>query len=336
MPEFLVNFLAEVGLSIALLCLTYAFLYKGGRRWKMLSLVFLAVVSPFYLSQKDFFSIWLIPVWLFLTPIGIFILLRNIKISAYNFVLNSSKLKPRKKPVEKKSKELSRKLKSFEQLTYILFATIFVNILSLSFHKSLEFLQVPLQLMGTVILFAIAIFYTLADKNSTKSRLRATLISFLSSSYVTMSYAFLNLILYLYAYLSISLFYSTMIATFVLGVFFVLAEHALLSIKRSIISAERDLSISESFSRYFNANTIISLILILVFSDSLVVYSMFLEQSIETMIMWTYLFFIFISGFYLNFLRTNLEFKVQIGLIERPKLEEEFNRLIGKTNEKNT
>ena len=327
MFEFLEMFLAEVVLSIALVCFSLMFFYKKGRKWKIFSLVFLAVVSPFYLSQRDFFFNWLIPIWLFLTPIGVFILLKNIKINAYYSVLNPTR--PSKKHIEKTKKRLSSKLKMFEGLTYFLFATILICILSFSFHESLKILQFPLQLVGVIVLFAVALFYFLSDKNSPKRKLRVILITFLSSSYFAMMYLFLNLILYLYVYLSLTLFHSMLYATMVLGVFFILVEQALLSLKTSIISSERNRSLGEIFSRYFMANVIISLLLILIFSDALVVYSMFLEQSIETMILWTYPFLIFISFFYMNALRDNLEFKMQIGVFERQTLEDELDRFTG-------
>ena len=190
MFEFLEMFLAEVVLSIALVCFSLMFFYKKGWKWKIFSLVFLAVVSPFYLSQRDFFFNWLIPIWLFLTPIGVFILLKNIKINAYYSVLNPTK--PSKKHIEKTKKRLSSKLKMFEGLTYFLFATILICILSFSFHESLKILQFPLQLVGVIVLFAIALFYFLSDKNSPKRKLRVILITFLSSSYFAMMYLFLT------------------------------------------------------------------------------------------------------------------------------------------------
>ena len=331
MLEFLESFLAEVVLSIAILCFMLAFRYRKGRKWKMLSFVFLVAISPFYLRWMDFLSSWLIPIWLLLTLVGFFILVKNIKISAYYLVLNPTK--PSKKPIEKTKKKLSSKLKMFEGLTYFLFATILVSILSFSFHESLEILQVPLQLVGIIVLFAIAIFYFLSDKNSPNRKLRVSLITFLVSSYVIMTYAFLHLMLFLYVYLSINLVYSSICATVMLGAFLFLVEHALLLLKPSIISSERKRSLSETFLRYSMANTIISLILVLILSDTLLLYIMFLEQSIEMMIVWTFPFFGFISGFYMNALRNNLEFKMQIGLLERSKLEQELNRLVGtKTN----
>lgn len=335
---FLENFLAEVGLSIAIACTIFAFFYKGGLKWKILSYVFLAVISPFYLKLNPDFPFLQIPqfslilIWVVLIPVGIFVLFKNLKITAYYLVLNP--IRPDNKPIKKTKKKLSTKLKMFENLTIFLFATILANITVLSLHKSLEIFQLPLQLVGTILLVAIGIFYYLSEKNSLKRRMRVTLITFLSSIYVIMAYFFLNLILHLYTYLSISLLNSTLYSTLVLVAFFLLVEYALRSLKSTIISSEKNRSIGETFSKYFIGNAIISLLLILVFSDAVVIYSMFLEESILAMILWTGPFIFFIAGFYMNALRINLEFKTQIGLLERPKLEEELNRLTGtKTND---
>jgi hypothetical protein len=91
MLEFLERFLAEVVLDIAIMCLFLMFFYKEGKKWKEISGGFFAITFVLYLSQRDFFSIWLIPIWFLLAPSGIFLLFKNAKIYAYYLTLNPIK-----------------------------------------------------------------------------------------------------------------------------------------------------------------------------------------------------------------------------------------------------
>jgi hypothetical protein len=324
MLEFLERFLAEVALDIAVTCLFLMFIYKEGRKWKKTSVGFTAITSVLYLSQRDFFSIWLIPIWFLLTPIGIFILFKNIKISAYYLTLNP--FKRSQKTAEQPKKNLSIRLKSLENLNYFLLGTVLVLAVAAYFHESLLILQVPIFLSGIVALFVIGIFFFMSDRNSVNRKLRVNVITFLVSSYLVMIYAFLNLLLFLYGYLSVSLLNSSIYSSIILGVFFVLVEKVLLLIERPIISSETNRSLGEQYSRYFDANATISLLLILILSDAPLFYGMFLEQNITTAIAWTYFFTIFISIQFLNTLRHSLDFKMQTGLLERQKVQEEFDR----------
>lgn len=322
MLEFLERFLAEVVLDIAIMCLFLMFFYKEGKKWKEISGVFLAVTSVLYLSQRNFSSIWLIPIWFLLTPIGIFLLFKNAKIYAYYLTLNP--IKRNQQTVEQSKKSLATRLKSLENLNCFLLAGILLLAVVVLLHESLMILQVPFILSGVVALFAIGIFFFMNDKNSTNRRLRVNLITFLISSYVVTIYAFVNLLLFLYAYLSLSLLNSSIFSSLILGVFFVLIDNVLLRVERAILSSEANHSLCEQYSGYYGTNAKVNLLLILILSDTPLFYGMFLEQNMTTAIWWTYGFTIFLSFQFINTLRHNLEFKMKTGLLEREKVQEEL------------
>lgn len=247
--------------------------------------------------------------------------------SAYHLALNP--IKQSKKTDKQTKKDPLLAFEKFGNLNKFLFATILVLALSFSFHKSLEILQVPLMLFGMIALFIIGIFFFMSDKSTPNQELRVNIVTFLVSCYLIMTYAFLTLFLFLYAYFSINLFYSAVGSAVLVGVLFILVEHVLLLLKSSIIYSKKRASLGKIFSKYFRVNVIISLIITLTLSDLPIIYSMFLEQSIEKMIMWTYPFFIFISFTSRNALRENLEFNLKIGLLKRTTIEEELEKLPG-------
>jgi len=216
MLEFLSRFLAEVVLDIAIMCLFLMLISKEGKKWKKMSGGFLAVTSVLYLSQRVFFSIWLIPIWFLLIPVGIFLFFKNAKTYAYYLTLNPPKRN--QQTVEQSKNKLATRLKSLENLNYFLFAIVSVLAVAAYFHESLMILQVPFFLSGIVALFGIGIFFSMSDKNSINRKLRVNLITFLVSSYVITIYAFLNLLLFLYAYFSVSLLNSSIGSSLMLGV----------------------------------------------------------------------------------------------------------------------
>jgi len=334
---FLENFLAEVGYGIAFVSLFFFSRYKGGSKWKKLSVVIFIIMSPFYLSLHpdfqffNFSEIVFVIIWIFLIPIGGFILFNNVKAAAYSSVLNSPKLK--QKPLLKTNKNLSMKLKDLGLYTNIVLASVLVSILFLPWHQSIELIQIPLQLIGIIALLGVASFYYANDKNSLKRKMRVTIIAFLSSIYLTMSYAFLYLIQYLYLFLHLNLIICIVSSSLMFGLFFYFIEKHLRSIRDILQASARNRSILEMFSKYFIRNAIIMLLLILIFSDSLMVYTIFLEEHIGMMILWTTSFIFFISRFYFDALSQNLSFKIQMGLLEQTDLENQFNTLSGKRPE---
>jgi hypothetical protein len=326
MLEFFSRFLAEVVLDIALMCLFLMSFYKEGRKWKELSVGFLVVTSVFYLSQRDFFSIWDIPIWCLLIPIGIILLFKNAKIYAYNLALNP--IKRNQQTVGQPKNMLTKTLKSLENLNFFLFTVVSVLAVAAYFHGSLMVLQVPLFLSGIFALFGIGIFFFMSDKNSINRKLKVNLITFLASSYVITIYAFINLLLWLTAYFSVNLLYSSIGSSLMLGVFFILVEQVLLRIEREVVSSEPNRSLCEQFSKYYGANAKINLFLVVILSDTPLFYSMFLEQDMTTAIMWTCGFVIFITFQFIKTLRENLDFTIKTGLLDRQKVQEELDRII--------
>lgn len=151
MLEFLERFLAEVVLDIAIMCLFLLFLYKEGRKWKEISGGFFAVTLVLYLSQRDLFSIWLIPIWFLLAPSGIFLLFKNAKIYVYYLTLNP--IKKNQQTVEQSKKSLATRLKNLENFNYFLLGTLLILAVVAYLHKSLMILQVPFLLSGIVAFF---------------------------------------------------------------------------------------------------------------------------------------------------------------------------------------
>jgi hypothetical protein len=325
MLEFLERFLAEVVLDIAIMCLFLLFLYKEGRKWKEISGGFFAVTLVLYLSQRDLFSIWLIPIWFLLAPSGIFLLFKNAKIYVYYLTLNP--IKKNQQTVEQSKKSLATRLKNLENFNYFLLGTLLILAVVAYLHKSLMILQVPFLLSGIVALFIIGIFFFMSDKNSINRKLKVNLITFLVSSYVVTVFAFLNLLLFLYAYLSVTLLNSSIFSSLTLGVFFVLVDNVLLRVERAMLSSETSRSLRKQYSRYYSANARVNLLLMLILSDTPLFYGMFLEQNMTTAIWWTYGFTIFITFQFINTLRHSLEFRMKTGLLERQKVQEELDKL---------
>lgn len=326
MLEFLSRFLAEVVFDIGTVCILVMLLSKEGKKWKIMSVVFFAVISVPYLSQKNFFTVWLIPFWFLLIPVGVFLLFKNAKTYAYHIALNPP-TKTNQQTVEPSKNGLAKRLKNLENLNIFLMGTVLVLAVAVYFRQSLMVLQVPFFLLGVVSLFVIGVFFFMSDKNSINRKLSVNMITFLLSSYVITMYAFLNLLLFLFAYFSLSLLNSSIISSVMIGVFFMMVEYVLLRIERELVSSEPSHSLCEQYSRYFSMNSRINLLLILVLSDTPLFYSMFLEQNMTYAIWWTYGFTIFITFEFINTLRHNLDFKMKTRLLERQNVQEELDKL---------
>jgi hypothetical protein len=323
MLNFLLNFTLEVALSIAFSCIFLMFTYKG-EKWRIFSLAFLLVVTPLYLSQMDLVSIWMVVLSLSVIPFGVVILYKNIKASAYHLALNPSEKNDKK---EKSTKNLSKRLNGFEKLNGLLLGAMFGLIIVVPFQEAYQILQIPLFLIGIISLFGIAIYFSMSDRNNQIEKLRLNLKTFLVVSYFIMGYSFLDLFLFLNTSLSFSLLRSLIFATLIIGIVFLLVEHALSMIQKSILVTERNRSLAKTYFRFYTLHIIIGLLLTLVFSDAPVVYGMFLEQDIGQMIVWTGPFFFFISFLSREMLRKKLEFGMQVGLLERKIIEDEFRKL---------
>lgn len=279
----------------------------------------------FQISQLP--EILFVVIWIVIIPIATLILFKNVKAGAYSSVLHCSKIE--QKPVLKTNKNLSIKLKDLNLFTNIVLASVFLSIVFLPWHESIEIIQIPLQLIGIFAVLAIASFYYANDKNSLQRKMRISLIAFLATFYVTMSYTFIYLIQYLHLFLSLPLILCVVTSSAIFGVFFFFVENHLISIRTSIVRSSKSKSFLEMFSKYFMRNVAIMLLLILLFSDSLLLYTIFIEENIGMMILWTMPFILFIARFYRDALRENLHFKNEMGLIDRNVLEDEFNSIVG-------
>ena len=237
--EFLELFLMAVGNFIALNGFVYAYRYKGRCRWKTSSNLFFSsiillmlivfYIFPFYFQLPKIISIF---TWMFIMLFGVFLLYKNVKLATYYSILKSfdSKNKPSKLRTDKNN--LLKNLDRLEK-TIPFFIAIITAISLISWHDSLEIIQLPFILAGMISPCFIVIFYYMSEKDNLTQRMRVTLILFLTSIYVTMTYIFLFVIQILYAYISINFAYCTIIASSIFGVFLYLVEYALLPIKKN-------------------------------------------------------------------------------------------------------
>ncbi|MCW4011286.1 MAG: hypothetical protein NWF05_11835 [Candidatus Bathyarchaeota archaeon] len=323
MTDFLVNFLAEIGLGIGITSLT---MFQFGQRskWKPFAIIFLLLLSPFYINQG--LPSWVIIAWLAIIAVGTFFLVRITIGSAYHLALfgKASKENKRKEPAKD---ALSKTVKKLEN--YILFILLPVGLLVVvvMLKSPFEILQVPLLAVGLICLMAIFFCFIMGDKETLNKKLKLNLTVFLVLTYFVMGYLFVDLFYFFYAYLSSSIHHSAIFSTIILGALFVLIEQMLLKVKKDIPSLVKNHTLAETFSRLFKVNIVTNVLLMVFLSDIPLVYSMFVEQNIQLMIMWTFPFIAFLSYQSMKALRIDLEFQLQMGLAQREELEDKLKKL---------
>lgn len=325
MTEFLIQFLAEIGLGIGITSLTMFQFGKWGK-WKSVALIFMLVLTPFYINQD--LPSWEIIVWLLIVTLGAIILIKLTVYSAYYLALfgfgKKSKDNKRKEPAKD---ALSKTVKKLESYNSFVLLSVALSVIVVILNSQLEILQVPLLVVGLIGLMVIAFRFTMGDKETLDQKLRLNLTVFLVSMYFVGSYLFIDTLFFFYSYLSVSLYYSSIFSTIVLGAFFVLTEQMLLKVKKAIPSLGKDHKNAETFSRLFKIKVIVNVLLIVFLSDIPLVYSMFVEQNIQTMILWTFPFILFLSYQSMNALRINLEFQMQMGMETRENLERKLEKM---------
>jgi hypothetical protein len=323
MTEYLVRFLAEVGLSISISCLMLILFSKKGGKWTGGAIVFLLFMTTFYINQIPF--VWAISAWLLLLPFGFLILFKNTKACSYYFVLNNLEENPDNK--KEKKKELSTRLKKLDGYNTVLLTSLTGLLIVVFLNGNFAIFQVPLFIIGFSVLLGLSYFFFTSDKNSLNRKLNVNLLTFMVSLYFIMSYLFLNMLFYLYADFGFSLFYSSIFASVVIGGISLLMENELLRIQKAILVSEKNRSLAEIFSKYYKAMVIVSFLLILILSDTPLAYQTIVNEDIGMMLQWMGPFFMFLSFYSMKGLANYYKFQLDAGLLEKTNLENEFRKL---------
>lgn len=324
MTEFLVSFLAEIGLDIGIISLTMLRFGKWGK-WKSASILLLVVLTPFYIKQD--LPIWVIVPWLLIISVGSIILTRLTIFSAYHSALFESNKKSKNDKIKEPAKDaLSKTIKKLEKYNSFVLLSVALSVTVVVLNSRLEILQAPLLVVGVVSLLALAFYFIMSDKETLSQKLQINLNVFLVSTYFVTSYLFIDILFFLFAYLSLSLYYSSIFATVVLGASLILTERMLLKVKKAIPSSENQTN-AKIFSRLFKIKVAVNVLLLVLLSDIPLVYSILLEQNIQNMILWTLPFVAFLAYTSMNALKIDLEFQMQMGLENRKNFEKIYSKM---------
>lgn len=207
----------------------------------------------------------------------------------------------------------------------IVIASILAIIFSPDFIQS-NYIRAPIILCTLLSLVFVAGNYIFRPDDLIK-RAPKTISQLLFTSLILSILIFIYLASFLSALMN-NIFFALIISAIILSILTTFFDDYILRKMTAIIFKEKSIELSQKFINSFSSFSIMSIILIIIFSDSPLVYSLISQnlssQNIIYIIIWFYGFITFIFGEIRKRYRDITYFELSAGLKDRTKLQSMF------------
>lgn len=334
---FSVNFLAEIGLDSFIVTFMYLFTYEG-KKWKLPLIVYVPVMSLFYLHLIKIPTIWSLVAWCLLIPCGLLIFVKNIQATAYSSILfpnsklDSSEMKKEEKQVDGKEEDtkvsIEDRIKSIESVNYTILTAVIIGAFASESQNFPAITQVPIFWIILFSTLGLLIYYKFTNRKSIENNLMVSLKVFLASTYLLMGLSFTSVYFYLTNITHLPLLYSLTFACITVMAVFAFNTYIFDKTKKAILESEKNTEILAKFIWILNQSKLINLTFIIALSDFPIVIGLMLTQNTELMWMWTIGFFVFIGSWLRGTIKDNELLRIQANLTDEGELRGKYKDLV--------